>query len=191
MEPEAESEPDREVTALAFSFRGISLSITSRILGSRATAAASEDRPGPAPAERPVPASGSSQPLHRDYLVDTLVDESGDSLATCVARIERASAAGLCAYNKLTGATRRVPKIPTLASSCGPCAQPRASGRYYYPVLRTSGWQPGAVYTSWDEVSPVVGSPPSPTAIFTKFHFKAEVEAYFRAAHALRLLPLD
>ena len=187
MEPEAELEPDRETLALAFSFRGLTLSVTSRIFGARAEGAVPLAQPVAAPREQPV----GFQPVHLDYLVCNLVDESGDPLDTCIARISRASAAGLAAYDKLTGAIRRVPKIPSLASSCGRCSQPLVSGRYFYPVLRTSGGQPGSVYTSWDEVSLIVGSPPLPGSIFTKFHFKAEVEAYFRSARALRLLPLD
>ena len=187
MEPEVELEPDRETLALAFSFRGLTLSITSRIFGARAAGTVPLAQPSAAPREQPV----GFQPVHLDYLVCNLVDESGDPLDTCIARISRASAAGLAAYDKLIGAIRRVPKIPSLASSCGRCSQPLVSGRYFYPVLRTSGGQPGSVYTSWDEVSLIVGSPPLPGSIFTKFHFKAEVEAYFRSARALRLLPLD
>ena len=140
-----------------------------------------------APREQPA----GFQQVQLDYLVCKLVDESDDPLDTCIARIDRASAAGLAAYNKLTGASRKIPKVPSLAKSCGCCSQPRASGKYYYPVLRTAGWQPGSVYTSWSEAILIVGSPPLPGSIFTEFHFKAEVEVYFRSARALRLLPLD
>ena len=101
MEPEAELKSVRETLALACSFRGLTLSITSRTFGARAEGAVPVAQPVAAPREQPagfqqvqldtcregaVPVAqpvaapreqpAGFKPAHVDYLVCKLVDES-------------------------------------------------------------------------------------------------------------------
>jgi hypothetical protein len=110
---------------------------------------------------------------------------SQDPLPSCRARVERAYVAGICARLAYTGTTVRVPPTPSLASSVGAGLSRPPWKRYV--VLRTAcRTDTLRIFQAWPECKCLVCRPGTSvvadTAIFHRFDFQAEVEAYLLGA---------
>jgi hypothetical protein len=119
---------------------------------------------------------------------------SRNPLPACAARVDRARAAGVFAVQKREGRINRVPATPSLASIGTRLAQPTPK---YYVVFRTNrAILVAQVCKDWDVCRlEACREPefnvPHHTAVFHAWHFRAEVEAYFRGAGLLDVLPAD
>ena len=118
-------------------------------------------------------------------LAQVLAHGSQDPLPSCTARVERAYVAGICARLAYTGTTSRVHPTPSLASSVGVglCRPPWKR----YVVLRTAcRTDTLRILRAWPECKRLVCRPGtsvvSDAAIFHRFDFQAEVEAYLLGA---------
>jgi hypothetical protein len=179
-----EDGPEVEITEVSLSWLGLLFSLRRRVVrDSAAAATAAEDIPAPVDASPTSPCTLASE----------ISGLCRDSLPVCVARLARAYTAGVGAARKRRGEAGREPATPSLATLGLRLAQPSPK---YYVVLRTSAAELVVeVFRDWVQCKEITcRSPdfrvPHDTAVFHAFHFRAEVEEYFRGADLLDLLPV-